>query len=138
MIDWLAGEIETRLKSLGIFKAVDRTVTAKMLQAPPSAAVFLDADRRVVDDPTPKRELHWDIVLMFSAVGQDKGKALAGSCIDTVRDAFTGWLPPIRGGVMPAKVQEIRLEGIERTVLVYTGRVTMEVMPTIIQGILNG
>lgn len=132
MIDRIATEIEARLKSLGVFKAVERTVTASILKTPPSAALFLDSDRKVVDKPTATRDLHWDIVLMIPALGADKGKAMAGDCIDAVRDAFTDWQPWTTGGVLPSEVPEVRLEGVERTILVYTVRLTMRVMPEII------
>ena len=132
MITRIAGEIETRLTGLGLFKAVAQTVTAKVLQTPPAAAVFLAYDREVVDKPTVTRELGWDLLLMLPALGAGQGLAAAGSCIDAVRDAFVDWRPWQTGGVLPAKVPEIRMEGIEQTLLVYTVRLTMRVMPAMI------
>lgn len=129
MIDRIAGEIESRLKWLGIFKAVERTVNAKILQAPPSVAVLLAVDRERDNDPTVTRVLGWDLLLMIPALGAGKGQKSAGDLLDAVRDAFVNWLPWETGGVMPAEVPEIRLEGIEQTMLVYTVRLTMEVMP---------
>jgi hypothetical protein len=132
MIDQIAQEIETRLKGLGIFKAVERTVNAKVLQSPPSAAIFLAYDRKVADKPTITRELGWDLLLMIPAQGINKGQKAAGDCIDMVRDSFIGWRPWTSGGVLPAEVPEIRLEGIEQNMLVYTARITIQAMPQMI------
>lgn len=129
MIDEIAEKIETRLKGLGIFKAVERTITANILQSPPAAAVFLAYDREIANKPSEQRELGWDIMLMIPALGAAKGTVLAGRCIDAVREAFVGWFVSGTGGVMPAKVPEVRLEGVERTVIVYSVRVTIEVFP---------
>jgi len=132
MIDRIAQEIEDKLKGLGIFKAVERTVSRKVLQSPPSVAFFLAYDREVVSKPTVTRELGWDLLLMLPALGADKGQKSTGTCIDTLRDAFVEWRPWKTGGVLPAVVPEIRLEGIEQTLLVYTVRLTMRVMPAMI------
>lgn len=129
MIDRIAGEIEARLKGLGLFKAVERTVNAKVLQAPPSVAIFLAYDRAVVNKPTITRDLGWDLLLMVPAIGPGKGQKAAGDILDSVRDAFVGWRPWTTGGVLPAEVPEIRMEGIEQTMLIYTVRLTMQVMP---------
>lgn len=132
MIDRIAEAIEERLKGLGIFKAVERTVTAKILQSPPSAAVFLAVDREKFNKPTVTRTLAWDILVLVPAHGSGKGQKVAGDCIDAVRGAFILWRPWTTGGIMPAEVPEIRLEGIEQTMLVYTVRLAMEVMPELI------
>jgi len=133
MIEQVAAAIAARLNSLGIFKSVERTVNRKVLQTPPSVAFFLARDREVEDEPTVTRALGWDLLLMIPALGADKGQKSAGDCIDAVRDAFVGWLPWETGGVLPAAVPEIVLEGIEQTMLVYTVRLTMSVMPENIQ-----
>ncbi|MDR3631716.1 MAG: hypothetical protein P4L42_15450 [Desulfocapsaceae bacterium] len=131
MIDKIAREIKARLKGLGLFKAVERTVTGKVLSSPPSAAMFLAYDRAVVSSPMVTRELGWDLVLLIPVLGADKGQGAAGACIDAVRAAFTGWRP-WEGGTLPAEVPEIRMEGIEQTMLVYTARLTMKVIPAVI------
>jgi hypothetical protein len=133
MIDTIAEAIEARLIGLGIFKAVARTVNRQVVQTPPSVAFFLAHDRDVETQPTVTRALGWDLLLMIPALGADQGQKPAGDCIDAVRDAFVGWLPWETGGVLPAEVPEIRLEGIEQTMLVYTVRLTMSVMPENIQ-----
>jgi hypothetical protein len=132
MINKIAEEIVNQLKSLDLFRMVELNITAKALQAPPSVAVFLVYDKKVKNEPTVTRELAWDLALLVPALGVGKGQDLAGTCIDAVRDAFVNWRPFTTGGLLPADVPGIRLEGIEKTVLVYTVRVTMQVMPAII------
>ncbi|MBU1564226.1 MAG: hypothetical protein KJ630_01190 [Proteobacteria bacterium] len=136
MIDAIANAIEGALKGLKIFKAVERTVNTKILQSPPSVAFFLAYDRQVANKPTATRDLGWDLLLMIPALGVGKGGKSAGDCIDTVRSAFIGWRPWTSGGVLPAEVPEIKLEGIEQTVLVYTARLTMRVMPDLIKEVI--
>lgn len=131
MIERIADAIEARLQGMGLFKAVEKTVTAKILKSPPSVAVFLAFDRMDTDKPTTTRLLVWDLLLTVSALGAKKGDD-AGSYLDAIRDAFIGWRPWTTGGVLPAEVPEIRMEGIEQTMLVYTVRLTMKVMPAII------
>lgn len=133
MINKIAAEIIDHLKGVELFKLVDRTIAAKALQSPPSAVVFLAYDKEVTDKQEDTRELGWDLLLMVPALGVGKGQDLSGDCIDAVRKAFINWRPWTTGGVLPAKVPEIRLEGMEKTLLVYTVRVTMRVMPTIIE-----
>lgn len=132
MLTKIADAIEAALVGTGQFRAVEQSISAGILRTPPSVAFFLAHDRGVVDTPMVTRELSWDLVLMTPALGADKGLAGAGQCIDTVRRTFSGWLPFETGGVLPATVPEIRLEGIEQTLLVYTVRLTMRVMPDII------
>jgi hypothetical protein len=129
MIDRIAEAIEGRLKGLEIFKAVERTVTTKILQSPPSAALFLAYDREKTNTPTPTRTLGWDILVLIPAHGADRGQKTAGDCLDVVREAFINWRPWTGGGVLPMEVPEIRMEGIEQTMLVYTVRLTLDVMP---------
>lgn len=132
MIDQIAQEIENTLKALGIFKAVERTVNTKILQSPPSVAVLYAGERQKENDPVV-RLLTWELLLMIPALGVGKGQKPAGDCIDLVRDTFINWLPFDTGGVLPAEVPDIKLEGIEQTLLVYTARMTMEVIPENIQ-----
>lgn len=132
MIEKISESIKTTLSGLGVFKKVEMTIGASVLSAPPSAAFFLALDRHVTDSPMVTRELSWDLVLMVPAAGPSKGQAGAGSIIDRVRGTFSCWLPFTTGGVLPSKVVDIRLEGIEATLLVYIARVTMQVMPDMI------
>ena len=133
MIDEIGDAIVARLDGLGLFRLVEKTISAKALQVPPAVVVFLAYDRKVVDKPTVTRELGWDLLLLVPALGVGRGQKKMSSYIDNVRDAFVDWLPWDSGGVLPADVPEIRLEGIENTLLVYTIRVTMRVMPQIIK-----
>jgi len=128
----IAEAIEAELKSLGLFKAVEKTVSAKVLQTPPSVAVYLASNRKAASKPTVTRELGWDLVLVMSALGADKGQAAAGDITDAVSVAFTDWRPWTTGGVLPSEV-DIVLEGIEGTMLIYTARLTMKVMPEMLK-----
>lgn len=132
MLTKIAQAIEAELVGTEKFRSVEQSISAGMLKSPPSVAFFLANDKLVTDSPMVTRELSWDLVLMTPALGVDKGLANAGECIDIVRRTFSGWLAFTTGGVLPATVPEIRLEGIEQTLLVYTVRLTMKVMPDII------
>jgi|GEM_PF-2935247 hypothetical protein len=127
----IAAAIEAELNSLGLFKAVEKTVTAKTLKSPPTVAVYLASNRKEASKPTVTRNLGWDLVLVVSALGTDKGQAAAGDIVDAVSVAFTDWRPWTTGGVLPSEV-DIVLEGTEGTLLIYTARVTMKVMPSMI------
>lgn len=129
MIDKIAQAIEARLKSIGVFKAVERTVNTKILQTPPAVAVFLARDMAEGEQPTVVRVLDWDLLLLIPALGIGRGQRSAGDIIDMVRGAFLGWLPFEDGGTMPAEVPEVRLEGVEQAILVYTVRLTIRAMP---------
>ena len=131
MIDLIGTAIVTALEELAMFKAVEETVNRTVLQSPPGAAVILAYDKEAENKPVA-RELGWDIVLLLPALGRDRGKDQRGSIIDAVRKKFIGWRPFTTGGAMPARVPAIRLEGIEKSLLVYTVRLTMEVMPDVI------
>ncbi len=128
----IADAIEAELKSLGLFKAVEKTVTAKTLKSPPSVAVYLASNRKAASKPTITRDLGWDLVLVVSALGADKGQAAAGDIVDAVSVAFTDWRPWTTGGVLPSEV-DIVLEGTEGTLLIYTARLTMKVMPAMLK-----
>lgn len=132
MINEITDEIIKNAEGLDIFKSVESSIIAKSLKTPPSVAVILAYDKEVTDGQKDTRELGWDLVMMIPALAVGRGKNLTGDCIDGIRDGFNEWLVWDTGGVMPAKVPMIKLEGIEKTIQVYTARVTMKVMPKII------
>jgi len=132
MINEISAEIIQKAEGLDLFKSVESAIVAKSLKTPPSVAVILAYDKEVTDGQKDTRELGWDLVMMIPALGIGKGGKRTGDCIDGIRDGFNEWLPWDTGGVMPAKVPMIKLEGIEKTIQVYTARVTMKVMPKII------
>jgi hypothetical protein len=131
MIDTIALAIKAKLESLQVFRAVEQTITRQILQTPPGAAIFLAADKEKSDKPV-KRELAWDVMLSASALGVGGGQATIGGCIDAVRKGLLGWRALESGGVLPAKIPLIKLEGVQNTLLIYSVRLTMEVMPDVI------
>jgi hypothetical protein len=132
MINEISDAIIKRAEGLIIFKSVESSIVAKSLKKPPSVTVILAYDKEVTDGQKDTRELGWDLVMMIPALAVGRGKNLTGDCIDGIRDGFNEWLPWDTGGVMPARVPSIKLEGILNTIQVYTARVTMKVMPKII------
>ncbi len=130
MIETIEKKIEELLTSLDIFKVVERSISKKSLQSPPSAGILLAFDKENASKAI-SRDLGWDIMLMIPALGIAKGRTAGNNYIDAVRNAFVDWRPLTTGGVMPAKVPMIRLEGIQGTMLVYSARVTMEAIPKV-------
>ncbi len=131
MIQTVASAMVSRLEGLDIFRAVERGVGGKILQTPPAAAVILNDEKEAENSPVV-RELGFDVVLSIPAMGSDKGHDAADDIIDAVRNVFVDQVLLPSGGVTPAKVPFIRLEGMERNLLIYTARVTMQAMPAVI------
>jgi len=127
MLKTLGEAIKARLEGLEVFKAVEQGFSKRALQSPPSAVFFLYDDEEVANKPVT-RKLTWEIALLVSYLDQVKGQALMHDLIDTVRPAFIGWLP-VTAGCLPTAAPRFRYEGVEDTLLIYTGRVTMQVVP---------
>ncbi|PIE72290.1 MAG: hypothetical protein CSA20_08480 [Deltaproteobacteria bacterium] len=130
MITTIAGAMTATMKGLGIFKAVERSVLPNIVQSPPGAAVILAYDKEVENRPT-SRELGWDVMVTVSALGSGKGIKTADDIIDLLRETFINYRP-LDEGVLPARVPTITLEGIQGQLLVYTVRVTMVILPAVI------
>lgn len=128
MLKVIGDAIQARLEGLGMFKAVERGFSKRALQSPPSAVFFLYDDEQVTDSPYAMRKLTYEIALLASYIDPVKGQALMDELIDGVRPAFTEWLP-VTPGCLPVSVTRIRYEGVEDTLLIYTIRVTMQVVP---------
>ncbi len=124
MLTTIADAIEARLKSLGCFKTVEQSITKRALSAPPSAVFYLAAFKGVGDKPHVAKDLTWEIAIMASALGADKGQATALECIETTVKGFTNWQPDITG-MKPAAAPDFQLEGFEETLIIYTGRITI-------------
>lgn len=132
MLDIIAAAIKARLEETAVFKAVDQGFTQRVLKSPPSAVFFLGEDNRVQDDPYTVRETTWHIALMVSNLDPAKGLDQMNGLIDTVRPAFTRWIPT--DGCKPCEVRSIRFEAVEDTLLIYTVALTMKVIAeTVIQ-----
>lgn len=128
MLKVIGDAIQARLEGLGMFKAVERGFSKRALQSPPSAVFFLYDDEQVTDSPYAMRKLTYEIALLASYIDPVKGQALMDALVDGVRPAFTDWLP-VTPGCLPVSVTRIRYEGVEDTLLIYTIRVTMQVVP---------
>lgn len=128
MLKVIGDAIQARLEGLGMFKAVERGFSKRALQSPPSAVFFLYDDEQVTDSPYAMRKLTYEIALLASYIDPVKGQAMMDALVDSVRPAFIEWLP-VTPGCLPASVTRIRYEGVEDTLLIYTIRVTMQVVP---------
>ncbi len=131
MLTTIGNAIKTRLEGLGTFKVVERGFSKRALQSPPSAVFFLADDERVTDSPYFTRQLTWEIALLVSYLDPVIGQATMDGLVDAVRPAFSNWLP-VPAGCLPAAVPRIRYEGVEDSLLIYTVRVTMQVVPEMI------
>lgn len=131
MLTTIGEAIKTRLEGLGVFKAVEQGFTQRVLKSPPSAVFFLLDDEEVTNTPYATRKLTWEIALLVSYLDKGQGQALMHDLIDKVRPAFIGWLP-VTAGCLPTAMPRFRYEGVEETLLIYTGRVTMQVVPEMI------
>lgn len=128
MLTTIGDAIKDRLEGLAVFKVVEKGFSKRALSSPPSAVYFLADDERVTDSPYPTRLLTWEIALLASYLDPAKGQAVMDELIDAVRPAFSNWLA-VNPGCLPAMVPKIRFEGVEDTLLIYTARVSMQVVP---------
>ena len=132
MLSTLGAAIKARLESLALFKVVEKSITKRALQSPPAAVFYLASDDMSVDKPSATRSLTWQILVLVSGLDSDKGQDTAYGCLDAIRTAFTGWLVVSGGGCLPTSVPQIRFEAFEDTLLIYSVRVTMQIIPAII------
>lgn len=124
MLTTIADAIEAKLKSLGCFKTVEQSITKRALSAPPSAVFYLADLKGVGDKPHVAKDLIWEIAIMASALGADKGQTTVLDCIETTAQGLTNWQPDI-AGVKPTTAPDFHLEGFEETLIIYTGRITI-------------
>lgn len=128
MLNTIGEAIKARLEGLGKFNVVEKGFSKRALQSPPSAVFFLVENERVADSPYMTRLLTWEIALLAGYLDPVKGQTLMDDLVDTITPAFTGWLA-VTSGCFPATVPRIRYEGVEDSLLIYTARVTMQVVP---------
>lgn len=128
MLTTIGAAIKARLESLGVFKVVEQGFSRRAISSPPSAVFFLGSDDEVVNTPYVTRKLTWEIALLVSYLDTAKGLAEMNVLIDAVRPALIGW-QPVAAGCLPTASPSIRYEGVEDTLLIYTIRVTMQVVP---------
>jgi hypothetical protein len=130
MLADLRTAIKARLAATYPFRVVEAGFSQRALQSPPAAIFFLLEDDRVADDPAMDRSLTYEIALLVSYTDPVKAQEQIEEIIDAVRDGITGW-KPLATGVEPASVPKFRYQGVEGTLLIYTGRMTIEVYPDI-------
>ena len=128
MLSDLRGAIKDRLESAYPFRIVEAGFSQRALQTPPSAVFFLAADKKQVDLPTQARMLAYDIAFLVNYTDPVKAQEEMEDIIDAVRDSLTEWLPA-DSGCEEASVPEFQFHGVEGTLLIYTGRMTIEVYP---------
>lgn len=128
MLADLRTAIKARLAEAYPFRVVEAGFSQRALQSPPAAVFFLATDKGQFDEPTVTRLLTYEIALLVSYTDPVKAQEQAEEMIDRVRQSFTGWMPA-EFGCQPASVPEFRFQGIEGTLLIYTGRMTIEVYP---------
>jgi hypothetical protein len=128
MLNTIGEAIKARLEGLGKFNVVEKGFSKRVLQSPPSAVFFLVEDERAADSPYITRLLTWEIALLAGYLDPVKGQTLMDDLVDAIPPAFTGWRA-VTSGCLPATVSRIRYEGVEDSLLIYTARVTMQVVP---------
>ncbi len=131
MLETVATALKARLEGLDLFNVVEQGFSRRVLSAPPSAVCFLVEDGRVKESPYVQRELVWNVALMVSFLEPEKAQTTMNGLIDAVRGALVEWIP-VPAGAKPCVVGPIRFEAVEDTLLIYTVRVTMEVIPEMI------
>jgi hypothetical protein len=124
MLSDLRAAIKERLESAYPFRVVEAGFSQRALQSPPAAVFFLVTDKGQFDEPTMTRVLTYEVALLVSYTDPVKAQDI----LDAVRKSFTGWLPA-DAGCEEASVPEFRFQGVEGTLLIYTGRMTIEVYP---------
>jgi hypothetical protein len=128
MLAGLRAAIKARLEDAYPFRAVESGFSQRALQSPPAAVFFLVSDTKQADEPAVTRVLTYEIALLVSYTDPVKAQEQIEEMLDMVRPSFTGWLPA-ETGCQPMSVPEFRFQGVEGTLLIYTGRVTIEVYP---------
>lgn len=128
MLAELRTAIKARLESAYPFRVVEAGFSKRVLQSPPAAVFFLVSDKGQFDEPAITRVLTYEMALLVSYTDPVKAQEQVEEMLDMVRQSFTGWLPS-EVGCQPASVPELRFEGIDGTLLIYTGRMTIEVYP---------
>ena len=128
MLNTLADAIKAHLELAYPFKTVDMGFTKRVLQSPPSAAFFLIDDEGVDDTRPYLRRLTWEIALLASYVDPVKGVREMHDIIDAVRPSFSEG-GPVAAGCLPTAAPRFHCEGVEDTLLIYTGRVVMQAVP---------
>lgn len=124
----LRAALKARLESAYPFRVVEAGFSQRVLQSPPAAVFFLVDDDKVADEPVMDRMWVYEIALLVSYTDPVKAQEQIEDIIDAVRKHLTGWLPS-EGGCQPASVPKFRFQGVEGTLLIYTGRITIEVYP---------
>lgn len=128
MLKVIGDAIQAQLEGLGKFKAVEQGFSQRALQSPPSAVYFLVSDEGIVDEPAVTRKLTYEIALLINYTDPVKAQEQMEATIDDVRSLFTLW-EPVESGCQPSSVTNIRYEGVEGTLLIYSARVALEVYP---------
>lgn len=128
MLSRLRDAIKSRLETSYPFNVVEAGVSQRALQSPPAAVFFMSDDAKLADDPVVARLLTYEIALLVSYIDPVKAQEQVEEMLDRVRPSLTGWLPD-EAGCQPASVPEFRFQGVEGTLLIYTGRMTIEVYP---------
>lgn len=128
MLAELRTAIKTRLETTYPFRVVEAGFSQRVLQSPPAAVFFLVDDDKITDEPEVDRSLVYEIALLVSYTDPVKAQEQIEDIIDAVRKSLTGWLPSDTG-CEPASVPKFRFQGVEGTLLIYTGRMTIEVYP---------
>lgn len=128
MLAELRTAIKARLETAYPFRVVEAGFSQRVLQSPPAAVFFLVADTGLADEPAITRVLTYEIALLVSYTDPVKAQEQVEEMLDRVRPSLTGWLPE-EAGCQPASVPEFRFQGVEGTLLIYTGRMTIEVYP---------
>jgi hypothetical protein len=128
MLANLRAAIKARLAEAYPFRVVEAGFSQRALQSPPAAVFFLVSDTGRFDEPAVTRMLTYEIALLVSYTDPVKAQEQVEEMLDMVRPSFTGWLPA-DAGCQPASMPEFRFQGVEGTLLIYTGRMTIEVYP---------
>lgn len=141
MLAHIALSIESRLKSLDVFRKVERSINTQTLSNPPTAVFRLVSDAPHLGDDDQaagaNRVLTYEILIIGSSLAQDHGQASLDRCIDAVRDAFHDWLAIPQGGCLPAFIGPIELVDEVRNQLVYAGHLRLVALPQIINDIME-
>ena len=131
MLADLRKAIKAKLESAYAFRVVEAGLSNRVMQSPPSAAFFLVTDKGKNDEPAVDRILTYEIALLVSYTDPVKAQEQMEEIIDALRTSLTGWLPA-EGGCEEASIPEFRYQGVDGTLLIYTGRMTIEVYPAIL------
>jgi len=128
MLETVADSLKATLEGTGLFNVVEQGFSRRALSSPPSAVFFMAEDGRVTDSPYITRKLSWDIALMVSYIDPVKAHEKMNTIIDELRETLSEWRPTERGS-LPSTVERIDFEVVEDTLLIYSARVAMQVVP---------